>query len=120
MVLLGLSCVNFASRPDNQIAVAVSVLAGLAIVWASSRGGKQLARVLVLIPSGIIAGLYFQPSSAMLLSISVAVLSLAGLVKVRGAVSKIVGVLTFAAGATAGYALMFGLMTLISPSQLRC
>jgi hypothetical protein len=121
MIAVGLSCANFILRIDNQIAIAVSVLAATAMLKTGlDRRVSESAKVLVELPAGIVAGLYYQPSSAIVLSAAVVVLGLASLRTMGSLKSRVVGVLLLVGGAAMGHWLMLGLMGAISPADLRC
>lgn len=118
MLVLGLSCSNLFLRLDNQIAVGVSLLAGAALLWVGAMpAASRTQRVLARFPAGLVAGLYFQPSTAIVLAASVTVLVLADLLNVK---AKLAALLLFILGGLAGYALMLQLMSLVSGSSLRC
>lgn len=118
VIVLGLSCRDFLVRPDNQVAIAVASLAGGAMLWAGMSSNVYSTRLyLGLFSAGAVAGLHFQPSTAMLLAGAVALLSL---VTLAGRGRSLLGAALFAGGSIVGYLLMLGLMTVVVPGRFVC
>lgn len=115
MTLVGLGCANFLTRPDNQGALAATFACSAVLVLAQTRG--DAARLWGQLPAGILAGLYLQPSTAFLVTLFVGFMAVRNALTLRSRPIAF-GLLTL--GVFVGVGLMFGLMSLISPSDLRC
>lgn len=115
MAILGINCNTFWSRLDNRLAFAITAACVLAMGIPAVRGGP--ARAWAGFAAGILTGLYFQPSTAVV----VAIAALFG--GTRNALSSAtpkLALLLLAAGVAVGFAALLGLMTLAVPANIRC
>lgn len=116
MVIAGVSCVTFWSRPDNLLALAITIACVTALVSGALRGATS-ARAWAQLAAGVLVGLYLQPSTAIVVSV-VALVS-----GVRNALSltqRARAAMLLIAGAAIGLAALVGLMGLVAPLNMRC
>ena len=114
MAVVGLACANFLARADNLGALAITFLCAAVLVLARDRREVQY---LALFSAGILVGLYLQPSTAFIVAAFVAVMAVRYGMRAR---SRATAFAVLLLGSVTGVALLFGLMRLITSSDLRC
>ncbi len=115
MAIVGPACANFLARVDNLGALAITLVCAGTLVAARSR--RDAARYVALFAAGILVGLYLQPSTAFLVAAFVAAMAVRHALRAPSRPAAF-GVLLL--GAVSGLALLVGLMSLITSSDLRC
>ena len=75
IALMSAACAALWQQPGTWGFFGVMSACGLALVWAGMDGRPQ-ARMLALVPAGLVAGLQFQPSTGALVALLVAGLAL--------------------------------------------
>ena len=117
MVVFAVSCTNQFTRLDNQLAIAISV-ACIAVVMTAALWRSARLRLVAQLGVGALAGMYFQPSSALLMSLFV--LNIGALGAWRSERRLFVMVLVIV-GFVLGLAITYGLlMQLVVPTSIHC
>jgi hypothetical protein len=112
-----LGCATGLTRPDNLVALLISV-AGVALIgMAALRGGDGLRRAAQL-AAGVLGGMFFGPSTGALVSLALVGLSLGDVVTAR---NRAIGIIVVVTGFAAGFLMTYGvLMRFLAPTDIRC
>jgi len=117
MVTLAVGCATGLSRLDNQLAIAIAVACIATIVRAALRHSARL-RLAAQLVAGVLAGMYFQPSTALVLSLFVLVMStLSAWRSERRLLAMCLAVVGFVMGLAITYGL---LMRIVAPTSIGC
>jgi hypothetical protein len=117
LIASALGCATGFSRPDNLVALAISVACVAFIGSAALRSGDGLRRAAQL-AAGVLGGMYFGPSTGALLSV---VLVGLGLRDALNAENRPLGVILVVAGFGLGFLMTYGvLMRFLAPTDIRC
>lgn len=75
IALMSAACAALWRQPGTWAFLTVLAVCGLSLVWAGMDGRPE-ARMLALVPAGLVAGLQFQPSTGALVALLVTGLAL--------------------------------------------
>jgi uncharacterized membrane protein len=111
------ACANGLTRLDNLASIAISVACVALLGTAALQPSEGLRRVAQL-AAGVLGGLYFTPSTGLLLTL---VLTGLGLRDAWKSGNRLLGVFLVVAGLGLGVVLTYGvLMRFVEPTDIRC
>lgn len=117
LVASAAACANGLTRLDNLASIAISVACVALIGTAGLQPGEGLRRVAQL-AAGVLGGLYFTPSTGLLVTL---VLTGLGLRDAWKSGNRLLGVFLVVAGVGLGIVLTYGvLMRFLAPADIRC
>jgi len=117
MVAFAIGCANGLTRLDNQLAIAISVACIAVVIAAALRRSARL-RLVAQLAVGALAGMYFQPSSALVMSLSVLTM---GALSAWQSEHRLFAMLLVIVGFVLGLAITYGLlMQLLAPTSIHC
>ena len=117
LVVFAAACANGLTRPDNLASLAISVGCVALIGSAALRPSEGLRRVAQL-ATGVLAGMFLQPSTGLLLTL---VLTGLGLRDAWKSDNRMLGGSLVVVGIGLGVALTYGvLMRFLAPTDIHC
>ena len=111
------ACANGLTRPDNLASIAISI-ACIAVMGLAALQPRDGLRRAAQLAAGVLAGMFFQPSTGIVLTVALVGL---GLRDAWQSGNRMLGVSLVVVGFGLGSLLTYGvLMRLVAPSDIRC